>query len=170
VRSQCIFSPQQSHGGTCPLAWSMFSQDTVIRTALLRVPRIIPALQLLIVVLPANDFRVCEATRSGRDSETLREYAASPGTTRVSPRSRGYSSQCLEVSPASLVCRRLRGVPFDRDVAALRHQVDARCPDFAVNNLHLCLCEYTALLKRSFFHLGGSIANPPGRSKSAGLL
>jgi hypothetical protein len=39
-----------------------------------------------------------------------------------------------------------------------------------VKCLHLCLCEYTALLKRSFFHLGGSIANPPGRSKSAGLL
>lgn len=96
-------------------------------------PRIIPALLSLIAVPPAYDSSDCEAARGRRDSETFRVYAASPGTTRVSPRSRGYSSQCLEVNPASLVCRRSRGVPFDRDVAALRHQVDARCPDFAVD-------------------------------------
>ena len=133
-------------------------------------PSVIPTLELLIPVLSVNVSSDCEAARGRRDSETFKEYAASPGTTRVSPRTRGYSSQCLEVHPASLVCRRLRGVPFDRDVAALRHQVDARCPDFAVKGLHLCLCEYTAVLKRSFFHLGGSIASPPGRSESAGLL
>ena len=96
-------------------------------------PCVIPTLELLIPVLSAKVSNHCEAAPGRRDSETLREYAASPGTTRVSPRSRGYSAQCLEVNPASLVCRRLRGVPFDRDVAALRHQVDARCPDFAVN-------------------------------------
>ena len=92
----------------------------------------IPTLELLISVLSVNVSSDCEAARGRRDSETFRDYAASPGTTRFSPRSRVYIAQRLEVNPASLVCRRLRGVAFDRDLVTLRHQVDVLCPDFNV--------------------------------------